>query len=1217
MSLKPGVVLLVSAVSASLFAQTDTLSLSSATVNAGGSTTLNLSLSSPLGNEPSAVQWTLTYSTSSIASLSVSTGNAAIAASKTITCLSGTGTSTCIISGLNNNIIQNGILATIRVTLSPIAVGTIPINLTGPVAASVNAAALAATATGGNVSVGGAVSISSVNCSPLSLASGASSVCTVTLNQSAPAGGIVVAVSSNNTSLVVPATVSVSSGSTSGTFTATTGSIATNQSATVTATYSGSSQQTNVSLVATNLTSLSCSPSSLGTGSTSTCTVTLSQGAGSTGVSVRVSSDNGLVTVPPSVTVASGSTTNTFIATAATISSNQPANVTASFNGTTKTATFSLLAGLVLRSLGCAQANVASAGASSCTITLSAAAPAGGITVTLSSNNPLLTVPASVVIASGSTTAVFTATAGTIGSSQTASVIATYNNSTQQTVLSLFAPGVVMSLVCSPLSLATGGTAICSVTLSSPPSSDAKIVLSSDNSLLAAPSSVTIGAGTTAASFTVNAGVISSNQTATLTAGYNNTSQSTSLSLLQAVLTSLTCPVSTLNSGGATNCSIAISTSAPAGGVVLTLTSSNSLLSVPATVTVPAGAVTASFTAKAGSVNANQTAVITASLNGVTQTASLALVPIQTLITPDNSNSLISGNYFVRHVSLGTDGAGHLTDPRSSIGMITFDGAGRYSFSGQIVQNTAASYQTVNGSYVVDAAGMVSLDSLLRTGDKVNARFGAEAIVGSTTESAGNAFDIFVAIPAPTSPFSNASLTGPYWAATLEFPAGSFAYTRSALFSLSSLGDGTFAAISNRGRAVNYASGQVVSEQISGATYVLSPDGSGTVNFGSASRVLSGTKTIYISRDGNILLGGTASSYDILIGIRGLDGSVTNTNWTGAFWGAGLRQDATAVKGFAGSAVASGAGSLYWTRRLKVLGSGTVDLTEVDPYSLAQDGSGTLGLAQVTLGFAGNLFLGSSVSNNDASAYEIYFGVRMPAASGSGLYVNPQGVQNVGSYAPTGNPIAPGELIYLYVSGLTVSPQSAVPPYPMSLGGVTVLINGKPAPLYLVSSTQLVVEVPFATTGPTASIVVQANGLTSNRVTVPVAATAPGIFSLQQNGSGFGAVRHADYSVVTADNPAHSGEIVSIYLTGLGAVNPPVNDGAGGGGNPLSLTTVAPTVLVGASPATVLFSGMSSYPGLYQINAQLPAMPPGVTTLPIVITTPNAIHDQVDIPIAP
>ena len=65
-------------------------------------------------------------------------------------------------------------------------------------------------------------------------------------------------------------------------------------------------------------------------------------------------------------------------------------------------------------------------------------------------------------------------------------------------------------------------------------------------------------------------------------------------------------------------------------------------------------------------------------------------------------------------------------------------------------------------------------------------------------------------------------------------------------------------------------------------------------------------------------------------------------------------------------------------------------------------------------------------------------------------------------------------------------------------------------------------------------------------MTVPLAPTAPGVFSLSANGLGEGAIRHADSSIVNQASPAMPGEIVQVYLTGLGAVNPPVPDGTGG-----------------------------------------------------------------------
>ena len=77
-------------------------------------------------------------------------------------------------------------------------------------------------------------------------------------------------------------------------------------------------------------------------------------------------------------------------------------------------------------------------------------------------------------------------------------------------------------------------------------------------------------------------------------------------------------------------------------------------------------------------------------------------------------------------------------------------------------------------------------------------------------------------------------------------------------------------------------------------------------------------------------------------------------------------------------------------------------------------------------------------------------------------------------------------------------------------------------------------------------IVVNNNGTNSNTVTVPVAATSPGVYTLDQSGSGAGAILHADFSLVNAGNPAAAGETVLVYLTGMGTVTPNVNDGTAG-----------------------------------------------------------------------
>jgi len=354
------------------------------------------------------------------------------------------------------------------------------------------------------------------------------------------------------------------------------------------------------------------------------------------------------------------------------------------------------------------------------------------------------------------------------------------------------------------------------------------------------------------------------------------------------------------------------------------------------------------------------------------------------------------------------------------------------------------------------------------------------------------------------------------------------------------------------------------------------------------------------------------------MGVKSLS-SATNSTWNGDFWGAGVRFDPSAspanVAGYAGSFSARGLGKLTWTKRYKELGNAAFDFTGINAYNLNADGSGTLELSQIGLGANGKAMVGAAISIDDPGAYEVFLGVQMPPLSGPGVFLNPQRIISAAGFAPAGSPIAPGEFIALIGTGLAASNQVAKPPYPSTLNGVTVMINNKPAPLYFVSATQINCLVPYATTGPTATVVVQNGSTASNTVTVPVAATAPGIFSLDQSGSGPGAILHADFSVVNADKPAISGETVLIFLTGMGAVSPGVADGTAGGSNPLSKTTVSPiNVLIGGQPATVIYSGLApGFPGLYQMNVTLPSVILFPGNLPVAILTPNAVHDQVDI----
>jgi len=197
---------------------------------------------------------------------------------------------------------------------------------------------------------------------------------------------------------------------------------------------------------------------------------------------------------------------------------------------------------------------------------------------------------------------------------------------------------------------------------------------------------------------------------------------------------------------------------------------------------------------------------------------------------------------------------------------------------------------------------------------------------------------------------------------------------------------------------------------------------------------------------------------------------------------------------------------------------------------------------------------------------------------------------NAGSFAPFTAGIAPGELLTLYGSNMASGTVVAsTVPFPTTLGKTQVLINGIQAPIYYVTSGQLSAIVPYGITGTIASVQVINDGAASNTVSTTISKTSPGVLTQQQNGLGYGDVVHQDGSLVNAGNPAKPGETLSVFLTGLGAVNPTVGDGAPGPVSPFAQTVATISAFVGLGTAPISYAGLApQLAGLYQINLTVP-----------------------------
>ena len=120
-------------------------------------------------------------------------------------------------------------------------------------------------------------------------------------------------------------------------------------------------------------------------------------------------------------------------------------------------------------------------------------------------------------------------------------------------------------------------------------------------------------------------------------------------------------------------------------------------------------------------------------------------------------------------------------------------------------------------------------------------------------------------------------------------------------------------------------------------------------------------------------------------------------------------------------------------------------------------------------------------------------------------------VVHAASYAE--GSVAPGEMLTLF--GTNIGPDSltglaldGAGNVATSLGGVQVLFDGMPSPLVYVSKTQIAVVAPYELAGrQDTTVQVSWSGQRSNGITIPVATTAPGIFTANSSGTGPGAIR--------------------------------------------------------------------------------------------------------------
>lgn len=337
-------------------------------------------------------------------------------------------------------------------------------------------------------------------------------------------------------------------------------------------------------------------------------------------------------------------------------------------------------------------------------------APAGGAFVSLSNDNPsLISMPASVTIPAGQTSADFPIQTTATGVTTAVRITGAYGSATKSAVFTVSAPSqaIPISSVTVTPSTVVGGSnqgVRALVTLAAgAPIEGANIMLTSSRpDLVALPRVIRVTfSGSTTAFTDFAAAPVAAPTQVTITATFGGSTQSAILTVTPPATTApsllgLTLNPATVVSGNTSQGTVTLSAAAISPTVVTLASSSSPLVSVPASVTIPAGASSANFTVNTTSLTSQFTATISATLNGISRSTTITLTPtpVSDRVTIGRAEYTASNRTLrVEATSSRTDAALQVfvTSSNQLLGTLSNNGGGKYS--GQL--NSSANPQNI------------------------------------------------------------------------------------------------------------------------------------------------------------------------------------------------------------------------------------------------------------------------------------------------------------------------------------------------------------------------------------------------------------------------------------------------------------------------------------------------------------------------------------------
>jgi uncharacterized protein (TIGR03437 family) len=338
----------------------------------------------------------------------------------------------------------------------------------------------------------------------------------------------------------------------------------------------------------------------------------------------------------------------------------------------------------------------------------------------------------------------------------------------------------------------------------------------------------------------------------------------------------------------------------------------------------------------------------------------------------------------------------------------------------------------------------------------------------------------------------------------------------------------------------------------------------------------------------------------------------------------------------------------YGNNRVRKVSNGVITTAVwwTYPEGIAVDAGGSLYIAdnysyigKVSTGgsavVAGNGMWGYSGDDGPATSAQLYGPEGLAVDSAGNVYIADNGNNRIRVLTPSlfigavtnaasnlAGAISPGEIVVLYGSGIGPAQLVTAAPgsdgsYGAQLANASVSFNGLAAPMIYAWALQTAAIVPYGIVGPSANVVVTYQGQISAVFSVPVASSAPGIFTYNATGLGpVAAINQDGVTVNTAATPTKIGDIISLYATGEGQTTP-----AGVDGKPASVPYPYPnlpvTATVGGQEAPIIYAGGApgEVAGLMQVNVQIPAGIQSGSAVPVVLRV-GAVSSQAGVTIA-